>query len=408
MIGEVVKLGFDGSQVNRGLKGIMGGFGKLRRGIGSATRQVGIGIGRQMGVSIFQVATKALSALPNQLQELAKLNKEIEVMGITTGTSTKQFLAMREAMSKVTGKGAEDAGDDLKDFSERMTEARMVYKSSANQGLIRLGINVTDMDHMDLEEKLANIGKAVKKFEADNGKGKSIFPLREAFGDQSANWLPLLLGFDEHMTSAYERTKVMSDLIKELGDDLKGVEGIGFSFSRKLKEASLGFLGGLKDSGVIMGGIAEWIESLDVAGAFRGFGSVIATELAIIKEDGIWDWMGQKMTQFGGLIWEGIKTGLSKLWGYLKENMGIIVEHIKAAIASVMPAYLGGDGGKSLDKLMGKETTASTSSGGIFDIFKNGGKSGPDPQSTMIAENTSRTNVILERMSDTNTTSVYT
>jgi len=413
MIGEVVKLGFDGGAVSKGLKKITGGFGKLKRGMKSATKQVGIGIGRQAGVTIFGTVLKGLTAIPAELGNLARLNKEMEVMGITTGTTSKQFLAMRAAMSKATGKGTEDAADDLKDFAERIAEARADYKSSANQGLIRMGVRVTDMDGMTLENQLRTIGGAVKAFETKHGKGKSIFPLREAFGDQSANWLPLLLNFDSSMDSAYKSTSLLVDLMKELGTDLQGINDLKQAFGMKMSELSLGVLVGMKVGGFDSAGIASFMDSLFAGADAKGIGGKIAEQMKLIKSDGIWSWVSSKMGEIASAIGGFLMEQLEKLWTWLMEKIPELLGKITTAIADGIKAGIktaladsgtmwemlksGVMGGKGkLDENGNMKTTKNSNSGSGDGIIK------------MIADNTLRNNTLTERLLDQSTTPVYT
>ena len=124
MIGEKIKIGFDGSAVKRGLGGIMGGFGKLRRGLGSATRQVGIGMGRQMGMSLFGAITRVATALPNQIKDISNLRQEFFALGDATGTSVKNMLALRQAISKTSNVSADMAGKALKEMVAKLGEAQ--------------------------------------------------------------------------------------------------------------------------------------------------------------------------------------------------------------------------------------------------------------------------------------------
>ena len=91
MIGEKIKIGFDGSQVKRGLMGLMGGFNKLSRGVGRVTRQDGIGFAREMGATMFGTLLSGLRAVPNELEGLARLNKELDIMQKSTGIAREEF-----------------------------------------------------------------------------------------------------------------------------------------------------------------------------------------------------------------------------------------------------------------------------------------------------------------------------
>jgi len=398
MIGETIKIGFDGQQVTKGLGGIMGGFRKLRSGIGSVMKETGRGAALTLGNSLFNAVSNLAMAIPNELKSLADLNKELEVMNITTGILPEKYLALRSAMSQATGKGLEDAGDDLRDFAERIDEARRDWDSSAAVGMRRLNIFSMDLKDKTIDEQLATIGEKVKAFEDKNGKGKSIFPLREAFGDQAANWLPLLLDMNGYMERNAESAASFAKRMEESKEALQNINAIRSALSQKLSDLSIGFLQGLKAGGLEIQSITDAISKIDIAKGMEGIATSIKSNLNEIQRVGVWQWMADKMAELGDMLKKALLAGAEALWAWFQSKMSALAEWIGDAISSGIKAGL--DGIPLLKGLI--KTTTSTD--GVTTSQKNAtAKTTENPIMKLIEENTARTTRILERIGMKNT-----
>jgi len=215
MIGETIKIGFDGQQVTKGLGGIMGGFRKLRSGIGSVMKETGRGAALTLGNSLFNAVSNLAMAIPNELKSLAELNTELESISATTGMTAENFIALRQAVSRTTGKGMEDAGDDVRDFAERIEEASRDWDSSPAQAFRELNIFPMDLAGRSLDEQIGIIGEKVQAFEDKYGKGKSIYPLRTALGDEPAKWIPLFQNIREEMDKSRKDTEGFASQMKD-------------------------------------------------------------------------------------------------------------------------------------------------------------------------------------------------
>jgi len=399
MIGETIKIGFDGQQVTKGLGGIMGGFRKLRSGIGSVMKETGRGAALTLGNSLFNAVSNLAMAIPNELKSLADLNKELEVMNITTGILPEKYLALRSAMSQATGKGLEDAGDDLRDFAERIDEARRDWDSSAAVGMRRLNIFSMDLKDKTIDEQLKTIGEKVKAFEDKNGAGKSIFPLREAFGDQAANWLPLLLDMNGYMERNAESAASFAKRMEESKEALQNINAIRSALSQKLSDLSLGFLQGLKAGGVEVQSITDAISKIDISKGMGGIATSIKSNLNEIQRVGIWQWIADKMAELGDMLKKALLAGAEALWAWFKTKMSELSDWIGGAISSGIKKGLAdiSEMGGMFGKLFGGGSTASTD--GVFSSSKTATASNTEnPIMKMIADNTERTTRILERI----------
>jgi len=381
MIGEKIKIGFDGSEVKRGLGSIMGGFGKLKRGIGRATRQVGVGAARRMGSDLFGFVINGLQAIPNELGNLSMLNKELDVMAQSTGVAKDEYLAMRQAMSKATGKDLGDAADDMRDISERVGEALADPESTPGRSMRNMGIFYDDIAGKNIVDQIDLISKKFSELKEERGPGEAMFQIVELLGDQAGkNLIPFFLNYEKGMKDAREVTKGFAGQIDELGPDLEAIFDIKQSVARKFSQLAMGVLGAFKAAGLEAKSISDLINSIDVAGISKDIANFIAEGVNAIKEGGLWEWIKSKMSELGDWFSQVIGDGISKA--------------IKNIMPDFIPDWLSGGGG------------SKDSDGGTFGrIPDKVGLSSAD--NTKIEQNTGETNRILERLATGGITGVY-
>jgi hypothetical protein len=381
MIGEKIKIGFDGSEVKRGLGGIMGGFSKLKRGIGRATRQVGVGAARRMGSDLFGFVINGLQAIPNELGNLSMLNKELDVMAQSTGVAKDEYLAMRQAMSKATGKDLGDAADDMRDISERIGEALIDAESSPGKTMRNMGIFYDDIADKNIVDQIELISKKFVDLKNEVGPAKAMSFINELLGEQAGKKLiPFFLNYEQGMKDAREVTKGFAGQIDRLGPDLEAIFDIKQSIGRKFSELAAGVLEAFKAAGLEAKSIADLINSIDVAGIAKDIANFIAEGVNAIKEDGLWEWIKSKMSELGDWLSQVIGDGISKAIGNIMPDF--------------MPKWLGGGGG------------SKDSDSGVFGRILDGvGLSSAD--NTKIEQNTGETNRILERLASGGITGVY-
>tara|TARA_R110000787_G_scaffold125163_2_gene236305 strand:- start:2595 stop:3749 length:1155 start_codon:yes stop_codon:yes gene_type:complete len=383
MVGETIKIGFDGTSVKRGMSGIMGNFNKLGRGIGRATRQVGIGAARRMGSDLFGIILQSLKAIPNELDSLSKLNKEMRTMGMSTGIAAKNYLALREAIAKTTGLDPDEAVDFIKDVSERLGEAAADPKSTPAQGLSALGFSPSEMRSLALEDpaiQLEKIAGAFKRIKESTGSANAMFQINEVLGEIGKKMIPLFINWDKGMKSATEKTKGLHAQIERLGGDLESIFDIKSAIGRKFSELALSLFEGVKAAGVEAKSIAEWINNLKVSENSKSAGEFIAKQMKDIERQGPLDWIIAKMAEIGEWIakkiGEGIKLGIESSKEILKELM-----------PSINPFK--GSGG-TLKSLLGFKPDKSSADNGKG-----------------IERNTGETNNILRRIADGGSIATY-
>jgi len=381
MIGEKIKIGFDGSEVKRGLGSIMGGFGKLKRGIGRATRQVGVGAARRMGSDLFGFVINGLQAIPNELGNLSMLNKELDVMAQSTGVAKDEYLAMRQAMSKATGKDLGDAADDMRDISERIGEALADPESTPGKSMRDMGIFYDDIAGKNIVDQIELISKKFSELKKERGPADAMFQINELLGEQAGKKLiPFFLNYEKGMKDARGVTKGFAGQISRLSPDLESIFDIKQSIGRKFSELALGVLEAFKAAGLEAKSISDLIDSIDVAGIAKDIANFIAEGVNAIKEDGLWEWIKSKMSELGDWLSQVIGDGISKAIGNIMPDF--------------MPKWLGGGGG------------SKDSDSGVFGRILDGvGLSSAD--NTKIEQNTGETNRILERLATGGMTGVY-
>lgn len=382
MIGEKIKIGFDGSEVKRGLGGIMGGFSKLKRGIGRATRQVGVGAARRMGSDLFGFVINGLQAIPNELGNLSMLNKELDVMAQSTGVAKDEYLAMRQAMSKATGKDLGDAADDMRDISERIGEALADPESTPGKSMRDMGIFYDDIAGKNIVDQIELISKKFSELKKERGPADAMFQINELLGEQAGKKLiPFFLNYEQGMKDARDVTKGFAGQISRLSPDLESIFDVKQSIGRKFSELALGVLEAFKAAGLEAKSISDLIDSIDVAGIAKDIANFIAEGVNAIKEDGLWEWIKSKMSDLGDWLSQVIGDGITN------------------ALKNIMPDF-------SIKGLLGVGGGSKDGDGGVFGrVLDKVNISSAD--NTKIERNTGETNRILERLASGGITGVY-
>lgn len=315
MIGEKIKIGFDGSAVKRGLTGLMGGFSRLSRGIGRVSRQVGIGFAREAGATMFGTVLSALKAIPNELEGLARLNKELQVMNMTTGITTEGFLAMRQAISNVTGKDLDAAKEDLLDIMERVGLAREGAGPEAER-FVKLGMTKETIFEENPEKLVQNISDAFNKYRDKFGDKQALGLMTDLMGDQAGKMLiPFFMNYGKEMDKAKKQTAGLATQFKEVGAEFESVFNIRQSIKRRFSEFSIEFLRALGKA-KIPETLERFFESFSAAGLVNDIEKVIESINKGIKSSGgimayIWDNIKKLQAWISEAITNGIKDGIA-------------------------------------------------------------------------------------------------
>ena len=311
MIGEKIKIGFDGSQVKRGLMGLMGGFNKLSRGVGRVTRQVGIGFARAMGATMFGTLLSGLRAVPNELEGLARLNKELDIMQKSTGIAREEFLALRQAVSKASGRDADEATDFLRDVSERLGEAFKDYESTPAQAFRELGLQFEEFQGKNVAEQMKLISEGFTSYQQGNGFNAAMFQINELLGEVGKQMIPLFLNYEKGMIKARNQTAGLAKQLKTSKDDLETIFDIRQTIGRRFSEFSVGLLGALKNTGFI-DKINDFFDNLDIIGLANDLKNIIDDITNGIQNGGIFNYLKEKATQFLDWISEKIAAAIKK------------------------------------------------------------------------------------------------
>lgn len=448
MIGEKIKFGFDGTAVKKGLAGIMSGFSKLskgamistkkinsgvakatrgfrglsnavssaarsmktnlskvltifnkfKKGVSSIPRQVGIGVARQAGASIYARLEQAVTAIPRQIKEVARFNKEIENLGISTGVAARKYIALGDAITETTGKSSEEAGDFLRDVSERLGEAATDFESTPRKAMVAMGLSLQDIQGKDITGQMEMIAQRFREFERIAGPEKAMFQINELLGEVGKQMIPLFKNYSIGMESAERRTKGLADIMKRLKPELNALFSIGNVLSRKFKEFSLLFLEqlkvGLGGLGLELADLSQWLDKvLDFSGASKSLAGFfievmkwfkdtaqkladgIANAMAEIKNEGLWAWIKGKLGELVTWIGDGIANAIS---GALKK----VGQAFTESGVSPMSLLMGKQG--AMDKFLTELNKPTESTGKM--------------ETADIAKNTNQTNVILEQI----------
>ena len=302
-------------------------------------------------------------------------------MAQSTGVAKDEYLAMRQAMSKATGKDLEDAADDMRDISERVGEALADPESTPGKSMRNMGIFYDDIAGKNIVDQIDLISKKFSELKDERGPGEAMFQIVELLGDQAGkNLIPFFLNYEKGMKDARDITKTFAGQIGELGPDLEAIFDIKQSIARKFSQLAMGVLGAFKAAGLEAKSISDLIDSIDVAGIAKDIANFIADGVNAIKEDGLWEWIKSKMSELGDWLSQVIGDGISKAIGNIMPDF--------------IPKWLGGGGG------------SKDSDGGTFGRILDGvGLSSAD--NTKIERNTGETNRILERLATSGITGVY-
>lgn len=315
MIGTTLKVGFDASKVDRGLGGLTGKMRGIGKTMSRATRQVGIGMARQAGVTVFGAVIKALRTIPDEIQNLSQLSKEMTALGIATKVSNKEFLALRHSIAKVTGKDADEASDFLRDVSERLGEVITEPLSTPGKALHSLGLFGSDLKGKDISEQINMIGDAYIRFEKINGTEKSMFIINELLGEVGKTMVPLFKDFNGVMADSRKETAGLAEGLKSMKGELKGIGEIKLGISTKISELALGVLKGLNAGGINSGGIAGWINNLDVSPLSEKISKTIGGIAKDIESQGLWEYLKTKLEELGRFLGKVIADGMKDSFG---------------------------------------------------------------------------------------------
>ena len=403
MIGEKIKIGFDGSEVKRGMGGIMGSFGKLNRGLGRGFRQIGIGAARHMGASLLGVGMRMASAIPNEIKALADLRQEFFALNDATGASVDGMLALRDAIAKTSNISPQMASNTLKEMTSRIGEATQ-FGTMAFKGMEKIGVSPVDLLlEKDPLKQLEQIAKGYKKLREDLGAQVAADTMKDIFGARIGRDItPLLLNYESAMKRSRIETAGVAKGMNDMSKSLDSIDDIQRAFSYKLSETALSFLRSMDAAGVDAKYISDSIMGLDINKYGTSAAKFIKDTLDQIKSGGLWEWIKTKFNEIKDWIADAIAKGIQK--GIEKFTGDGIKGGVLGKILGLNTASLK-DGGKTGSGFGSDTSTASLDSGKIWNFIKEPFAS-QNQESKQIEQNTGRTNDLLERYLNTNRAAV--
>ena len=176
MLGTTLKLGFDGSSVDRGLGGITGKFGRVGR-------QIGIGMARQVGARMTDMLGRVLMAIPDTLKETADWAGNMNDMATQTGMTVGELVLLEEKL-RLSGAAAADTSRIISTLKDNIYEA-MNAEGPERDALHKLGFRAFEFEGNDPSEIFEKIGKRVAelgpKFEGLEGTMADLFGARMGY-----------------------------------------------------------------------------------------------------------------------------------------------------------------------------------------------------------------------------------
>ncbi len=360
MIGETIKIGFDGTAVKRGLAGIMGGFSKLRTGVGRVTRQVGIGAARQTGATLLGIGVNLATAIPREISALSDLRQELFALGDATGVTEENLIALRQAIAKTSNISPDMASKVMKELSQRIGLAQKIG-STEFKGFQDMGLSPVYLKGMNIIDQLEEVANAYQKIRKARGIEAANASLRDTLGSRLGKDLaPLLLNFGDAMEKAGKDTAFIGQNMKALKGELDAIDDIQIAFSNKISEIALGALHNMKAVGLDMRSIAGFIESLDFGKDLKKISSFIKSEIDKVKSMGIWEWIESTLKRVGDFLSQILSNAFSKA-------ITNISEALNNSDVSLMSLFMGDKSGMGkfltqMNKSSDNKTARDTSS----------------------------------------------
>ena len=343
MIGTKFLLGFDAKAVQKGLSGIGGMLGRF-------SKQIGIGMARQVGARMTDTVGRLLSYIPEAANDLIDYAGGMNDMAAQTGMTTKELMVMEEAFRGVTDGGV-DAGRMIATMRDNLYSAS-TGAGAARDALHLLGIGAQDLIGLKPAEQIAAIGEALNTIGVDNPAFESI--VKDLFGGRiGVKGLGLMKDFSTSMKNA---EKIVGSFGDESMKTFKVYDEIGELFGqwtmirRELMASMMqGAFGKELENGLtISEAIVSSLKSLKPI--FEGIGGMLGPVMKLFADT------VKSMNELGvggyfQNVFDGIKAGLSEA----------ISQGIKDALNPFSGMF--GDKGKSSmnsNNPLIKETVAQT------------------------------------------------
>jgi hypothetical protein len=300
-IGTTVKVGFDGTAVKSGLQKTNGLFRNFAKGI---TQGIGQGIAKA-GIGLLDlVLQKAVMGITDAADAAGELNDQ----AAQTGLSVDSLVKLAEAF-RLTGVPIEDASKVMSKFANALHDAAITEGSPARKALNDLGIYLSDLEGMTLEEKFNKVGQATQNFTGDMESLTAA--TADLFGMKGVSILRFFRDYDATMAQATRQT---AGYRKQLDGQVGAIDEWGDAISRVgniWNEFATAFVNSYKElypaSGInsLFDSMSDGIASAAVA--TRDWIIGIKND---IQSQGLIEFIKEKLRDLGQAIGEGIATAI--------------------------------------------------------------------------------------------------
>lgn len=171
MIGTTLRVGFDGTEIGRGLGGItkrLGGFGK----------EIGIGAAQRVGHQVTDLLGRLAMSLPNAINDTMEWSGTMNDMAIQTGMTVEQLILLEEKL-RLSGAEAKDTSRMISTLNAKLYEAQ-TEGGAAREALNKLGYEGYHFMNKNPAEAFDMIGKRVAALPDDFKGLESV--MAELFG----------------------------------------------------------------------------------------------------------------------------------------------------------------------------------------------------------------------------------
>lgn len=164
MIGTTLRIGFDSSKADSGMRGLSSRIGRIGR-------QVGIGVARQVGARVTDLFGRIVTAVPRALTETADWAGGMTDMATATGVAIDELILLEEKLRLSGAKG--EAGRILTTFTDNLFDAR-TEAGEAREAINKLGFFAPDFEGKSAIDAFNMIGQSVASFSGEVGELENI------------------------------------------------------------------------------------------------------------------------------------------------------------------------------------------------------------------------------------------
>lgn len=300
MLGTTLKLGFDGSAVSRGMSGITGVMGRV-------SRQIGIGMARNVGARMTDTLGRVLMAVPDAIKDTTSWASSLEDISTQTRMTIPDLILLEEKL-RLSGVAADEAATMISDMNKGIYEARTEAGGPARQALHDLGFFADEFNGKNPNEIFEMIGKRVAELGPEfEGLEKAMEPI---FGGDVG--YKLLRFFNDFEANSAQAESNIKGLAEAMGGDLaykldKFADSMGRfeTFKRSLATIALDEIFRLPGGANAGNTLFDSIDPEKFRPAIEKIGNMLGRNLETVLTDGFE--IGDIFKNIGRQIGAGIK-----------------------------------------------------------------------------------------------------